>query len=336
MKSKILLILIFMTAAVFAQVPEIARQQCYNYSTTSGSDEAVGIIKTNTGYLMAIDVYGNTELPNYHGSFDILIVSIDTIGNVIWEKCYGGSARDFPNKIVDAGNDTYYVLGRTNSTDGDVQSGNNGSNDFWVFKINVAGDLIWEKTYGSPAGDKSKNMITMPDGGFLFTGDIKADGGDVSVCYGDWDIWLCRCDSTGNILWEKTLGNEGADSGEGLLINSEGNIMTVGTIEEEGGTVSCTPEGLKDIWLAEIDMQGNILADHCYGAAYSESIGYGITEVDDGYFVLGHSSGIGINDIRLTKIDDQLNIIWEKLYGGNIGDYPACLLPYEEGNFILF
>jgi len=338
MKSKILLILIFMTAAVFAQVPEIVWQQCYNFTDNIDDETDWSIISTGSGFLEAIDVYA-PDLPDYHGSYDIMIVKTDTSGNVIWEKCYGGSAKDIPRKILDAGNNEYYVFGRTESDDGDVQSGNYGGSDLWVFKINNTGELLWEKTYGSTGFDKAKDMIILPDGGFLIAGEISNGGGNVGTYYGNWDIWLCRCDSTGNILYETTLGNEGEDAVNGLLLNSEGNILLTGAIEEQGGTVTCEPKGLKDVWLTELDMQLHVLWDHCYGGR-RDDVGYTVTEQEGGYLVLASSNsndgdvtghhGWNIEDIWILNIDIEQNIVWQKSLGGTRKDIPASLIVDDE------
>ncbi|RLD72773.1 MAG: hypothetical protein DRI87_05310 [Bacteroidetes bacterium] len=344
MKSKILLILVFMTVTGFAQVPEIVWQQCYNYSGAQEGDKIPGILPEGDGYLVLFEVWGNENLPNFHGSFDIMVVETDSIGNVLREKCYGGTGQDIPCKIIDAGNGTYYVLGRTNSTDGDVQSGNYGGSDIWVFKINGNGELLWERTYGSTGYDRAKDLIILPDGSFLIAGEISSDSGDIGTYYGGWDIWLCRCDSVGNILYETTLGNEGEDAVNGVLLNSEGNIILTGSIEEQGGTITCEPRRLKDVWLTELDVQLNILWDHCYGGSWDD-VGYTITEHEDGYLVLsssksndgdvsGHHGGSYSFDIWFFLVDNFQNIVWQKSLGGTFEEVPSSLIVDEEGDYI--
>ena len=340
MKSKILLILIFMAVAGFAQVPEIVRQECYNFTDHFDDDKITSILPTDNGFIMTVEVYSDTNLPNFHALFDIMVVRTDTLGQVLWEKCYGGYRDDYPRKIINAGDNEYYVLGWTNSTNGDVQSGNNGGLDFWVFKIDGNGMLLWEKTYGSIRNDHSKDIILLPESGFLITGEISDGGGDVGTYYGDWDIWLCRCDSEGNILQEKTLGNEGEDVVNGLLLNSEGNILLTGAVETTGGTVTCEPKGMKDVWLAELDMQLQVLWDHCYGGSWDD-IGYTLTEQEDGYLVLAstHPSEGWIYpgyDIFTVRIDSLHNVLWQKRIGGNYDDIPAVVYMDNEENYTIF
>ncbi len=343
MKINLLIISLFFVFTGWAQMPEIQWQQCHS---TSDYDWPRSICESENGYLIATSVFETYNIPTYHGSYDILISNVDTSGNIIWQKCFGGTKADIPQKIIKAGNNEYYVYGKALSTDGDIQSGNNGGNDFWVFKINATGDIIWEKTYGSTYYDVPKDIITLPVSGFLFTGEIKNGGGDISIYYGQEDIWLCKCDNEGNIEWEKTLGNQWKDECNGLSLNSEGNIMLAGSTEEQGGIVACNPKGEGDVWIVELDLQGNILCQHCYGGSGYDA-GYYIEDIMDGYMILasttssdgdvfGYHSNWALNDdIWIVKIDYQGNILWQNCLGGTDIEKPAYISQTEEGNFVV-
>lgn len=145
MKNILSTVLIFFTLNTFTQIPQINWQQCYGTNT---NDYAFGIVKTESGYMFAIEVFSGDGLTNYHGSYDIWLVNTDSIGTILWEKCYGGSSAESPYKLIKKSEDEFFIFGLAGSTDGDVQSGNHGFADLWVVKINVEGDIIWEKTYG--------------------------------------------------------------------------------------------------------------------------------------------------------------------------------------------
>jgi hypothetical protein len=131
--------------------------------------------------------------------------------------------------------------------------------------------------------DDPRDMILTPDGGFVMIARIGIGGGDVTHFYGIGDCWMAKCDSIGNIEWEKTLGNDGLDNCVSLMINSAGNIMMIGAAQWHGGLVECYPDGeWADVWIVELDMQGNILAQYCYGGSHYD-LGYMIIELDDGY-----------------------------------------------------
>jgi hypothetical protein len=70
------------------------------------------------------------------------------------------------------------------------------------------GENLWMYWHDDPS-----DMILNPDGGFVMIDRIGIGGGDVSNFYGIGDCWMAKCDSLGNIEWEKTLGNDGLDNG---------------------------------------------------------------------------------------------------------------------------
>ena len=349
MKTSIIIFSVLFAIECYSQVPEILWQQCYG---TSDTDYNFAISSTINGYIIALEVRTGEGLTNYHGLYEIWVVATDTTGELIWERCYGGTNHDAPRKIVKANDDIFYILGGTSSADGDVQSYNHGYADLWVIKINSQGDLLWEKCYGSPGTDEPRDMILTPDGGFVMLARISYAGGDISQYYGSYDNWICKCDSLGNIEWEKTLGNDGLDNCVSMIINSENNIMMIGAAQKHGGLVECYPDEVwGDVWLVELDLQGNIVSQHCYGGS-DYDLGYSIFELNEGYIFTasvtsndGDVSGLhgppggppnGWDDIWVVRLNEQMDIIWQKCLGGFNGDSPNYITKIENNNIIVF
>jgi hypothetical protein len=332
----------------YSQIPEIVWQQCYG---DSGNNTYVQAQAIDNGYIFAIYITSGENVTNFHGGGDIWVIRTDSLYNIIWEQCYGGSQADFPKKIVRINDTEFFVFGLTWSSDGDVQSGNHGYSDIWVLKLNIEGDIIWEKTYGCIGIDDARDLILTPDGGFVMIDRIGIGGGDVTHFYGIGDCWMAKCDSLGNIEWEITLGNDGLDNCNSLMINSAGNIMMIGAAQWHGGLVECYPDGeWADVWIVELDMQGNILAQYCYGGSHYE-LGYMIIELDDGYAFAavtysndGDVSGLhgppggppyGWGDIWVVRLNEQMEIIWQKCIGGYDSDHPNYITQTEDGGFMV-
>ncbi len=341
------IILLFFNNLISAQNYNIVWQQClgdekftYNHSVTSLTD----------GFFLTLGINSGEGVTNYHGSADIWVIRTDLQHNILWEKCYGGSDTDNPRKIAPITDSTFYIFGSTWSLDGDVHSGTYGFNDVWVIKINGQGDILWEQTYGSPYYEDPKDLVVTPDGGFVFTNRVGSDGGDISQYFGQYDVWMCKCDADGNIEWEKTMGNEGMDNGVSMIINKKGNILMIGAVQWPGGMVTCNPLGeLGNVWLVELDMQGNIVWQDCYGGSYYEG-GMKILEVNNGYIfaafarsndgdVSGHHGPPGPGgtiDIWIVKIDTQGEIIWQKCLGGTGSDVPYAIFNSSNGDILVF
>ena len=335
------------SAFAYSQIPVIKWQQCIG---SLGGVKSDGIVETTNGYLFALTVQDGTGLPNYHGGNEIWLIETDTLGNKIWESCYGISESDGAYKLISK-NDQYYILGATQSTDGDVQSNNNGGSDYWVVKLDSEREIIWEKCFGSPGNEVPRDMIVTPDGGVVVMGRIFNSGGDVSVLYGRNDVWMFKTDSLGNLEWEKTLGNQWLDNGVSIMLNSEGNIILIGAVAHYGGMVECnTDDYYGDVWLVELDLQGNIVWQHCYGGSHYD-LGFSVIEVDAGYiFAAGSSSNDGDvsghhgpagnapdgwPDIWVVKIDLQGEIIWQKSIGGYDSEFPMYITQTEDGGIIV-
>ena len=329
---------------------DITWQQCLG---TDENDYPMALAKANNGVLVSILVPKESEgISNYHGLGDAWIVNLDTIGNVIWEKCYGGSGAESVSKIINLPNNEYYLVGGTNSSDGDVQSWNHDSYDIWVVKIDSAKEIIWERCLGGPSHDSRNDAIATPDGGILVLGQITYPGGDISQHYGGTDAWLCRLDASGNILWEHTYGGPGDERLMKVIPTSRNTYMMVGDFYISDGLIDCQKDSSvieKDVWVVEIDTLGNILQQFCYGGSYWDE-GFDIIEVGSGFVFLAQTdsddqdvSGLhgSVNssynsDIWVVQIDSIGNIKWQNCLGGSRIDSPVSIYHFSDGDYLLF
>ena len=66
------------------------------------------------------------HITNPHGDYDMWIIKVDSNGQLVWQKSYGGSAEDRALKVIENSDGDYLVAGFTKSNDGDIShySGN--------------------------------------------------------------------------------------------------------------------------------------------------------------------------------------------------------------------
>jgi hypothetical protein len=352
MKKQFLIFLcfIFITPLIHAQHMDITWQQCLG---TDQTDDPMCIEHANNGIILGIGIEKDgAEISNYHGSGDAWIVNLDTLGNVIWEKCFGGSGADLIKKIIKLPNNQYYLLGGTNSSDGDVQSWNHDSYDIWVVKIDSNRNIVWERCIGGPDGDLFYDAVVTPYGGVLVLGKIKYPGGDISQHHGGTDAWLCRLDASGNILWEHTYGGPGDERLMKIIPTSHDTYMMIGDSYTSEGLIDCQKDSSamqKDVWVVEIDTLGNMVQQFCYGGSFWDA-GRDIIENEQGFLFLamtnsndGDVSGLhgyshipNETDNWVVQIDIFGNIIWQNCLGGIDAEYPKKLYPTNDGGFMLF
>ncbi len=87
------------------------------------------------GYIVAGGTFSNDgDVSGNNGGNDCWAVKLNSTGNIIWQKCLGGTGHEQAQSIQQTTDGGYIVVGYTNSNDGQV-GGNNGDDDFWIVKL---------------------------------------------------------------------------------------------------------------------------------------------------------------------------------------------------------
>lgn len=194
-------------------------------------------------------VFGLTGSDDYDaigqkGGGDLFIVKLDSLGNKVWTKCYGGSrtdAADYRNAVFAVPDDWggYYVLCRTDSDDGDVQSKSDNVTDLWLVHIDRDGNILWERTYGGPTEQFPDALCRDANGNLWLGANISCwegnDGEDALECFGNGDVWILQVDSSGNIINQRTIGTNQREDLNLLYPLNDGTVMAVGMYFQEGG-----------------------------------------------------------------------------------------------------
>ena len=128
-----------------------------------------------------------------HGYIECWVVKINGSGTIEWEQTYGGSGADWLSYTMPVSNGGYLFVGRTDSNDGDIQSGNQGGYDCWVVKINGSGTIEWEQTYGGSSDDWLSYTTPTSVDGYLLGGYTASNDGDIqSGNNGGLDFWVVK------------------------------------------------------------------------------------------------------------------------------------------------
>ncbi|GAB3021945.1 hypothetical protein GCM10027051_29050 [Niabella terrae] len=206
------------------------------------------------GYILAGNSSSNDgDVLGNHGGQDVWVVKVDGAGNIQWQESFGGSLQDAAEAVAPAIGGGYYIGAHTVSGDGDVTNGR-GSADFWLIKINDAGNLLWQRPAGSTSSEYIRGMSVTSDGGAIMTGGVNLADGDVSQVYGNFDAWLVRFSSTGDLLWEKNMGSTGNDASSAVIQTTDGGFLVGGyaSVADMDVTESF---GNLDFWLVKLDAE---------------------------------------------------------------------------------
>jgi hypothetical protein len=200
----------------------------------SSDDEAWSIIQSSDGgYVVAGRTWSFGA-----GGRDIYLVKLDSSGNVQWTKTIGGSSYDEAWSIIQSSDGGYVVAGETRSFGA-------GNGDIYVVKLDSSGNVIWTKTIGGSDWDEAYSIIQSSDGGYVVAGETRSFGA------GNGDIYVVKLDSSGNVIWTKTIGGSDWDEALSIIQSSDGGYVVAGRTRSFGA-------GGLDMYVVKMDANGNV------------------------------------------------------------------------------
>lgn len=253
------------------------------------NEQALCIKEISTGYVFcAISKSSNFDATLNHGLYDYWIVKIDFVGNIVWQKSFGGTGDDYPYSIETTVDGGYVIAGYSNSTDGDA-IGNHGNNDAWIIKLDTAGNLLWQKTFGGTDDDRMNCIKTATDGGYILTGYTASNNGDASGNNGLRDVWILKINDSGNLLWQKCLGGTNQDFGSTITPTQDGGYFITGSSASSNGDLTQNHAGSNDVWTVKTNQNGTILWQKSMGGNNTDFGIAGHQTTDGGYIIIGQS-----------------------------------------------
>lgn len=265
----------------------------------SGYEEPANvIIKENGNYVIAASsASGNGDVTNFHGGplYDYWLFEIDTIGNIIWQNCFGSISEERCKSMIRNLNGGYLLNGNCTSNGGDVTGNHSSSYDMWVVSVDSVGNLMWQRSLGGSNTDVGTTLVVLPDTSIIVISYTKSIDGDVSFNYGASDTWVVCLDTLGGILWKNSYGGSDFDHGLGVIVNSNSNLVILGLTASEDGIVDSF-YGVEDFWLLSIDLLGNLLYETNFGGTLLDE-GFSLFEFDTNSYVLAGQIFSGDIDI---------------------------------------
>lgn len=307
--------------------------------TTDGGYTLAGYTQSNDG-----DITDKTTTDS-----DYWVLKLTKEGTIVWSKTYGGSGDDRAEKIIKTSDGGYAVVGYSRSNDNDV-SVNEGLQDYWIVKLNAAGDIIWEKSFGFAGIDRAFSVIQTNDNGYFITGflDVTASNGDgndqknASQRHGVGEFWGIKLDASGTKEWRRYFGGTDNDRSYDVVETEDNGFLMIGSSESSDFDISDT-NGSYDFWVVKVNAEGTKIWEKSYGGSEID-VGYAIAATGDSkYIIVGDSrsndgdisSAKGNADLWAIQIDGNGNLIWQKSLGGSQFDTGRGIYKTQKGNFII-
>lgn len=234
-----------------------------------GADEGVVI----TGMFEGVLDFGGNPLASA-GNDDAFVVKLGPSGEHVWSARFGNSNSDQggASVAVDMAGDVVVTGGFLGMIDIGGAIDSKGKSDAFTAKLDGSnGDVIWGKAIGSASGAEAGRYV-----GALSSGELLVVGGfDDSLSVvgepletaGGVDIFVLKLTPSGDPVWIKSFGSSLSEIPFGAAVRPNGNIVLGGVystlIDFGGGPLLSL--GNEDIFLAQIDQDGNHIWSRRYG-----------------------------------------------------------------------
>lgn len=303
------------------------------------------------------DFNPSTEIENHssNGDGDIYIEKLDTDGNFLWVRTFGGTEFDNSLGICSDHQNNVYTTGhfkgrfQVNDTDSTKNWTSIGQNDAFIQKMDADGKVLWTKFvsgYDRQQGysiqvDSKDNVIATG----TFSGESNVSTLEKQVhfnTHGLIDIYILKLDANANLLWYKTIGGNSYDIDAKVKIDDKDQIYIVGNFYESVDFNPDTNQGIQtsrgefDVFVEKLDDAGNFLWVRTFGGPELDFVtDVGMDESGQiyltGYFekTCNFSPGEpsmnypsnGSFDSYLLKLNPIGDFLWVKTFGGKKDDH---------------
>jgi uncharacterized delta-60 repeat protein len=285
----------------------------YDTSGTIQWQRTLGGSSTDYGQGIAVDSSGNVYVTGYtdsygQGNYDVLITKYNTSGTIQWQRTLGGSVLDPGYGIAVDSSGNVYVTGYTNSQGA-------GAYDVLITKYDTSGTIQWQRILGGSGNDIGYGIAVDSSGNVYVTGFTDSQGA------GNSDVLITKYNTSGTIQWQRILGGTANDGGQGIAVDSSGNVYVTGYTNSQGA-------GSNDVLITKYDTSGTIQWQRTLGGSITD-YGWGIAVDSSGtVYVTGQTastSGTGIN-VLITKLPGDGSKTGTYTVGGVSFTYAASTL----------
>ena len=253
-------------------------------SITSSLDDGIVVVGSSE--------FSEIEGMTNKGMYDAIIVKYDKDGNILWQKNWGGNGYDDFTGVISTEDGGFIIVGESESNDIEGLQ-NKGSYDAIVLKYDKDGNLIWQKSWGGNDSERFTSVAVTEDGGFVAVGNTQ-----FLVYEGDsrLDAIIVKYNKDGNVLWQKSYGNELNEFYESVVEIDDYGFVVVGYINSS--LIDSKPATDKDdAIIIKYDKDGNMLWEKSWGGSDYDEFRKVISTQDGKIIASGYSHSTDIDGL---------------------------------------
>lgn len=318
----------------------------------TGNDVPKDIINTSDGgYLLGgysnSGISGNKTIAGY-GYHDYWIVKIDSMGNILWQKCYGGDKDDLLYAVKQTPDGGFILGGYSRSENTGIKTEPcQGLSDYWIIKTDSLGVLQWQNAIGGSSYDYLTDISPTNDNGYIVCGWSQSgvSGDKTEITTGGSCFWIIKLDFTGNIQWQNSIGGSGGAEPNFIFQNDNGGYLTGGNVGSAiAFDITEASYSTSDYILMKLDSAGNIIWQNTIGGDKADQLYAGCLSIDGNYLLAGRSKSdafadknencIGGWDYWILKLTGDTNynqiegVVYVDINNNNLVEPTEPLLPY--------
>ena len=268
----------------------------------------------------------------------ILFFSCEKTADKPYElKFYGDAYEDIGNSVLIA-SDGYVLAGtlsRIIRQDGNyIDSWNY---DMGIIKTRWDGNVVWKRSLGGKYTDTGSKIYQLEDGSLICTGTYTDT---TKVVPGQTDVFIVKLSATGDLLWQKTYGGSGNQTGRDIL-KTPGGFMVLGSTDNERQPLTDSTgniQGNTDIYLLKISDNGDFIDSFAYGFPGNDLPAVIKPDAGGDYMILGTTDRSDPeqdkNNMILIKINYAGSATEPRIIGGTADEYASDLEVLTDGYLI--
>lgn len=291
-----------------------------------GNDFLYSVAYTQDGgYILG----GSSDSPAGHdktsasfGKRDFWILKLNPLGEIEWQRTYGGAEDDQLTAIRQTYDGGYWVAGTTSSgANGNKKSVAIGNEDIWVLRLDMQGEVLWERTYGGLRRDTTKAVQLSQEGLWLVAhSNSGARHGQAQVLF---------IDHKGNTKHDFFFGDSPTEPA-GIALTKNGHLVVAGNVGNMENEET-------DYWALAFDTEGIVLHEERLDLGTQDRATQ-MAALSDGQLVL---SGFSIGketvkeDYTLVSFSPTAKLHWKKQLQASVDDRLQQVVATQDKGLLL-
>ncbi|WP_291064852.1 MULTISPECIES: hypothetical protein [unclassified Empedobacter] len=230
--------------------------------------------------------------------------------DVLWEKSIGGEQAEYLYNAISTPDYGFLILGSSASdATGDIQKKNQGSLDYFIWKMDENGKQEWQNSFGGNGSDFLYTAKPTADGGYILAGaSTSSKSGDkTSNNQGAEDIWVIKIDAQGKLQWQNSFGGNGNDIPVDVIRTNDGGYLIASNSNSASSELKKSKHfGGNDYYIIKLNEKGELLWENTFGGLFDDKL-KSVIETKKGFLLVGNSNSPASGN---KTIDHEFNSTW--------------------------